>query len=312
MFSSLRRALPRLAVLAVIGFLFIALSVPIGRTIGPTIAPVLFNIGVVLIALAVGDGALRILQPQVDAQQAAQSASETGHVYLGRCILAGVVLLVFAISAHAEQPPASAMPYLPILKSEQLAQWPDLEAPSVLGAQVEQETCPSLKSSRCWNPRTQLRTSREQGIGLGQLTRTWRKDGSVRFDALQEMVQEHPDQLAGLSWDKPYDPRLQLRALVLKDRAGFEQIYGAASFEDRMAFTLAGYNGGAGGVRSDRVLCEATEGCDASRWFGNVERTSMKASRAAPGYGKSFFEINREYVRNILRVRRVRYLGLDA
>jgi membrane-bound lytic murein transglycosylase MltF len=81
---------------------------------------------------------------------------------------------------------------------------------------------------------------------------------------------------------------------------------------DRLAMTLASYNGGRGGLTNDRRMCAASPGCDPSRWFGNVERTSRKAKTAAKGYGKSFFETNREYPRNILLLRRVRYLSLDA
>lgn len=317
MFSSLRRALPRLLVLVLIGEAFVHLSVPIGRTFGPIAAPILFNAGVLFLAIAAGDAVLRLLLPRLDAQAIGVEAMErddsaAAQVFIGHCVLRAAVLVLFASAAHAGQPPAASLPYLPLLQAEQRNFWPELQQPSVLGAQVEQETCITLTHRSCWNPAAQLRTRSEQGIGLSQLTRTWRADGSLRFDALTEIVQAHPKELAGLSWEQHDDAALQLRALVLKDRDGFSQVRGAATFTDRMGFTLAGYNGGAGAVRSDRVMCEATDGCDPARWFGHVERTSMKARQAVQGYGKSFFEINREYVRNVLLVRRPRYLSLDV
>jgi hypothetical protein len=322
MFDSLRRGCPRILALLAIGALFVLIAhLPelVGLTGGPmpVIAPLAFGIGLVFISLAAGSVALRILQPRIDAQDMAMHArrnlcTASALVYLGWCILAAAILLLVATSARAAEPPAAAVPLLPVLKAQQRTYWPGMSMPSLLGAQVEQETCISLKSRGCWNPRTELRTSREQGIGLGQLTRTWNKDGTQRFDALAEVVSSFPRDLAGLSWENRYDPELQLRALVLKDLQDFHQVLGAATDADRLEFALSAYNGGIGGVQSDRRVCAATKGCDPGRWFGNVERTSLKAKTAIPGYGKPFFAINREYVANITGPRRARYQVLDA
>ena len=180
--------------------------------------------------------------------------------------------------------------------------------PSALGAQVEQETCPSLKHPRCWSPRAELRTSRERGVGLGQITRT------DRFDSLAEMRAQFPRALADWSWtgESLYDPRLQLRGLVLMGWRNWRALADVPAVGERLAMSLASYNGGLGGLASDRRVCAATPGCDPGRWWGNVERTSLKAKTAVAGYGKSFFEINREYTRNVLIVRRPRYAVLDA
>jgi hypothetical protein len=320
--SSLRRALPRLFALVLIGAAFVHLSVPIGRTFGAVAAPVLFNIGLTFHAFAASEAVLRILLHKVDAQKIALSAVNTGNlaqalVFGFHCLLrlAAFILLAGATAgsggAHAAQPPAAALAYLPILKEQQRAYWPDLQQASVLGAQIHRETGP-CPGRHCWSAHAQLRTSREQGIGFGQLTRTWSKSGVLRFDALTDLVRAHPQELAGLSWANPYDPALQLRALVLMDHDIYRRIDGAASDADRWAFTLAAYNGGPGAVRSDRVMCEASDGCDPSLWFGNVERTSIKARQAVQGYGQSFFEVNRSYVREILLSLRPRYLTLDA
>lgn len=321
MFTSLRRGLPRILVLLAAGVLLLLVAhLPelAGLTGGvmPTLAPVAFGFGLVLVGLAVGDAALRVLQPRVDAQAAALDAHRTGSVaaglvYVGRCVLAAAILLLFVTSARADAP-AAALPLLPVLHAQQIAYWPGMPMPSTLGAQTEQETCPSLKSRSCWNTHAELHTSREQGVGLGQLTRAFRADGSTRFDALQEMVDAHPKDLAGLSWTNRYDAALQLRALVLKDHDGFQRILNTASPQDRLAMAFSAYNGGLGGVLSDRRMCAATAGCNPGIWFGNVERTSLKAKTAVPGYGASFFSVNRTYVVNVMRVRRVRYLALDT
>jgi hypothetical protein len=128
---------------------------------------------------------------------------------------------------------------------------------------------------------------------------------------LAELKKAFPKELAEMSWEKPYDPTLQLRGLVLKDKQGFSLIQGASTDLDRLAMSFAAYNGGSGGLNSDRRACAGTKNCNPGIWFGHVEKTSLKAKTAVHGYGKSFFEINREYVANILVVRRAKYLPMD-
>ncbi len=243
------------------------------------------------------------------AERAGQTPEGAGRVFLGVCLVLAAIILSLSNAAIASDLPANALRYLPLLQEEKTAHWPSMSLPSALAAQVETESCVSLKSPRCWSPRAELRTSRERGVGLGQITRT------ARFDALAELRGLHPEALGGWRWESEslYDPRLQLRALVLMNRGLWQRATGAASETDRLAFTFAGYNGGPGGVVSERRLCAATPGCDAGRWFGHVEHTSRKARVAVAGYGQSFFAINRAYVRQILLVRRGKYVGvMDA
>lgn len=308
---SLKRGFVRIAVLALIGAGLISSSNLVPLLLGPTLAPLAFGFGLCLLGLAVGDAALRILQPDVDAQRAALGAQSrygnagenigSGLVYLGRCILAAAILMLIVTAPRAGEPPAAALPYLPVLRAEQRMWWPDMPLPSALGGQVEQE-------NPKWNPRTEFRTSRERGVGLGQITRT------ARFDALAEMKAAYPHALKSWGWDSAslYDPRMQLRGLVLMDLRNWTALADIPAFGERLAMVMAGYNGGMGGLASDRRMCAATPGCDPSRWWGHVEHTSLKAKTAVPGYGKSFFVTNREYPRNILLKRRARYLVLDT
>ncbi len=224
-----------------------------------------------------------------------------GLVFLGVCIVIAAIILAMR-PAQAAEPPAAALPYLATLQAQQRTYWPDMPAPSVLAAQVEQETCITLKHRSCWNPRAELKTPREYGFGLGQVTVT------ARFNVHTELRQQYAS-LDAWTWENRYDPVYQLRALVLKDRGNFQHniLKNAATAIDRLAFMLSAYNGGLGGIAADRRVCKAKPGCDAGRWFGHVEETSYKARLSVPGYGKSFFTINREYVRNVLLVRRDRY-----
>lgn len=223
--------------------------------------------------------------------------------------ISSLVTLVTIQTAHAQLVPPNAIKYMPLLKQEQQRLWPDLRYPSILAAQVEQESCISLTHSRCWNPRAELKTARERGVGFGQITKT------ARFDALAELRAQYPRELSAWSWNSPtlYDPTYQLRAMVLMDLRNYRVITGTADQNERVAMTLASYNGGLGGLMSDRNICLATTGCDQSRWFGHVEHTSRKSRVKANGYGKSFFEINREYPVNVMAIRRPKYtLYMDS
>jgi hypothetical protein len=235
----------------------------------------------------------RLLFPYLDLKWVYNLAARTpegpGRVFLGVCIVIAALLMTMG-SAKANTLPAGAVKHIPVLVKEVNDHWPTAPDRALFAGQVEQETCPSLKHSKCWSPTAELRTDREQGHGLGQVTRTH------RFDALAEMRAQYPAQLQGWGWDSPTlnDPSYQLRALVLMDRRNYERITGAYP-GDRMVMALVSYNGGLGGLSSDRRVCAATKGCDPSRWWGHVEHTSLKAKTAAKGYGLSFFQITRNY-----------------
>lgn len=200
--------------------------------------------------------------------------------------------------------PALATLYIPVLLAQLAAYWPAMTPRSLLAAQVEQETCITLKHKRCWSPHAELRTSRERGVGLGQFTKT------ARFDALQELKDKHPKALADLTWERPYDAELQLRALVLKNRDLYHAIRFADNNRERLAMVLSAYNGGLGGVLKDRRLCANVAGCNPSKWFGHIEKHSTKAKAKVSGYGQSFYHINREYVTNVWGLRRAKYVPI--
>lgn len=184
--------------------------------------------------------------------------------------------------------------HLPMLKSEIDRGWASVPCRACLASQVRQETCAGLKSKRCWSPYAELKTNREYGFGLGQITVT------AKFDNFKEVKKLDPS-LRDWTWENRYNAQYQLRSLVAMDRFNFGKVSGASSEFDRLAFSIAAYNGGLGGVLSDRSVCRATPGCEAGKWFGNVEGTSKKAKKAVSGYGKSFFEINRDYVQHIMK-----------
>ena len=191
--------------------------------------------------------------------------------------------------------------YLPVLEEEIKEYWEGDPLKSIFAAQVQQETCPSLRSKKCFSPYAELKTDREYGFGLGQITVT------SRFDNFKEARKLHPS-MKDWTWENRYNAEFQLRTLVLMDFSNYSKFDWAENDLDRMAFALAGYNGGVGGVLSDRTVCRSTPGCNPNLWFGNVEFTSKKAKLPASGYGQSFFQINRSYVANGTGARRTRYI----
>jgi hypothetical protein len=214
----------------------------------------------------------------------------------------GLILwLVFPTLALGQAIPDNAKKYIPVLKQELQSKWPGITPRSVFAAQVEQETCVSLKSKRCWSPTTELKTNREYGFGLGQLTVT------SKFNAFEDVKKLDKD-LKAWKWEDRFDPAYQLKALVVYDKSLYTKLPDAIG--DKLSFMFAAYNGGLGGILQDRRLCASTDGCNPNSWWGNVEVTSFKSKIKPQGYGKSFFDINREYPKNIMVVRRPKYQDL--
>src|SRR4051812_47800489 len=102
---------------------------------------------------------------------------------LGGTVIRWLALILLLPSIALGQAfPERAKIYIPMLKEEIQKKWADMPNKPSLSSQVEQETCISLKHSKCWNPKAELKTPREYGFGFGQMTVTYNADKSVRFD----------------------------------------------------------------------------------------------------------------------------------
>lgn len=301
----------RVAALALLGYAFMELSVPLALALN---IPFIATQGLWLAAgcwlMAAWHVQRRLAMPTLDfigTVRTAIAQNQAGLAAIALAIMSGCILLALVLmpsASRAGELPAGARLYLPVLAQQVEAYWPGADVATMAG-QTEQETCPSLSHRMCWNPRAELKTAREQGVGLGQCTRT------ARFDCIAEQRARWPKELAGWSWDSQtlYDPVLQLRALVLMDRANYERVLGAANEAERWAMTLVKYNAGPGRVDSNRRLCAGTKGCNPARWFDHAEHTTTLPCVRQAGYGKCFRDIMQEYPRHILLVRRDKYVG---
>ena len=274
----------------------------------------LLSIVTPLIALGFGHLARKALHdyPEADARSLFRKAGEhpvgAGLALIALAIVISATLGLFGRSAHA-QVPERALQYLPLLQAEQTQHWAGLPLPSYLPGLIEHESCISLTHSRCWSPTARLKSAREEGAGLGQITRAWTADGQLRFDALAEMRQRHPA-LAEWSWATVYQrPDLQLRAVVLMSRDLYQALPGVADPLQRLRMADAAYNGGLGGLQRERRACGLKAGCDPQLWPGHVEHVCLK-SRQPLYAGRSACDINRHHVTDVFNHRAPKYAHL--
>lgn len=303
--------LSRLGVFLGLGGAAMVGSVPLADYANmPEIAAIGWWVSIMFVMAAATHILRRVLFPYIDlkkvAGKAVESSAGAGAVFLGVCFVIGCMLMSGKAKAAEPAVPANALKYAPILVSEVNLHWKEFKPVSILAGQVEKESCVSLKSTRCWTPYAELKTTRERGVGFGQITVV-----PGRFDALQEMVNANPVALKGWAWNSPslYDPDLQLRALVLKNKTNWNRITGMATVQDHTDAMLIAYNGGLGNVIVSRRLCAATPGCDSTKWRGHAEKTSKLSKVVIAGYGKSFHDINRGYPGDV-ELRAVKYRAM--
>jgi len=215
--------------------------------------------------------------------------------------------------------PTKAYPLLPVVYENVDELFVDFEMKSYFPALFEQESCIALTYKRCWSPTSRLYATRkngtrEEGAGMPQLTRVWRRNGTVRFDTLTLLTRKYPKELAGLTWKTVYKrPKLQLKAGMLLWRDNYLRLgrnYPKMTTLSKIAMADAAYNGGYGGLRKEIRACSRKKGCNPMKWFGHVEKTCMKSKRALYGR-RNACDINREHVRTIFFKRYYKYYVQD-
>ena len=121
-------------------------------------------------------------------------------------------------------------------------------------------------------------------------TESWWRNDTVSAAGAQGLAQFIPSTATWLpkvapevGKPQPFNPAWSLRSCVVYDKYLWDRMSAMSAGKslapcDRMAFTLSGYNGGAGWVNRDRNLA-AKKGLNPDRWFGHVE--TADTSRAS-------------------------------
>ena len=219
-----------------------------------------------------------------------------------------ITVLTYAVDVRTYIPKNAYIYYPTVIKASNEI-FSEFILPPYFGALIEHESCVRLTWKSCWSPKSRLKTKREEGAGLGQLTKAYSRSGKLRFDKLRELRIKHPKHLKDLTWSNIYDrPDLQIKAVILLWKDDFNKLPDSIDYYNKIAMTDSAYNGGYGGVRKDRRYCGMIKDCDPNVWFDNVETHSLKSRRKL--YGRSPYLINRHHVDDVLNTRLNKYIDL--
>lgn len=222
-----------------------------------------------------------------------------------------IVFLFYSLIGYTQSVktyiPEKAYRYLPTIYEELDRIIPGFPYPYYVPALIEHESCISLKSKRCFDPTSELLTKREQGTGFFQLTRTFREDGSTRFDVLSDMKKRYQADLKELAWGNiKQRPDLQIRSGVLLIRENYKSFYMISDNFERVAMADSAHNGGKKDVMRSRTVCGLAKNCDPQKWFLNTEKYCVKSKK--PLYaGRSACDINTHHPRDVMFTRMSKY-----
>lgn len=215
-----------------------------------------------------------------------------------------LVFLVISIASTAvygsrNYIPERAYEHRETISNELELYFPSIPTRNYVPSLIEHESCISLTHSRCWKSTSELKSSREQGVGLGQVTRAYNSSGTVRFDSLTNMRNRYRSELSEASWDSIKDrPDLQIRIIVLMLRDDYKSLYTIQNEIVRLQMTDAAYNGGIGGLTNERRACGLASNCNPQLWFNNVEKYCLKSRKILYG-NRSACDINRHHVKDV-------------
>lgn len=203
--------------------------------------------------------------------------------------------------------PDKAYKYFDLIINEKKLIFNDFTTTHYFAALAEHESCIHLKHKRCWDPKSSFKTKRELGSGIFQLTKAYKKDGSIRFDSLKNIRRKYHNELKELTWDNITSrPDLQLKAMMLMIKDDYKKLYNVNCHMDRLAMTDAAYNGGLNSVYKRRRKCGLDKKCNPQKWVNNVELMVVKSTK--PLYsGRSAQEINTYHPYDIIHNRMPKY-----
>ena len=201
-------------------------------------------------------------------------------------------------TAQCEVIPTRALPLIPVVVETTAILVPDLPDRAYPLALIHHESCITVRSKGCWNPNVRFRTSREEGVGLGQITRTFTPSGAVKVDNLGAMRKLHPEALSGVGWGNIYNnPDAQVKIIALQV-GDLYHYFKEVDPSQRLPFVDSAYNGGLKALKKERGLCRLMADCDPNVWWGNVERYNARGQRILYA-GRSAYRINRDHVQRV-------------
>ena len=114
-----------------------------------------------------------------------------------KAVLFGLLTYLFLLSSVLAQNyiPPQAYTFKDTIRTEIDMYFNNIPNYNYIPALIEHESCISLKHKRCWNSTSRLKSAREEGAGLGQITRAYNADGSLRFDSLYELRTRYKKEL---------------------------------------------------------------------------------------------------------------------
>ena len=180
----------------------------------------------------------------------------------------------------------------PLFLEVQKQHWNACSLPWTMAGQVEQESN--------WKTKATLKTSRELGRGLGQLTITYKQDGSERFNTYRDAVRMRA--LKGWDWQQdPYHARFQLTYLVITDRSHFAVIRPQfGNDKEASAAVLVAYNAGFGTVLKRIAAARQAGQARPYLWFGGLDQVRSPGEGVLL-YGKDLGDTRNEYPRKVLQ-----------
>ncbi len=193
---------------------------------------------------------------------------------------------------------------IPVLDSLLNIYWPDVTCRSYIAGQIEQETCASL--NKCWNSNVELKTAREYGFGLAQITIAFNKDGSERFNNFLEAQKKYKE-LSEWKWENRFSITSQLIYLILECRNTYSKLAPCFSSEIQIfAASFVTYNAGLGTVLKRRALCKTSSDCNSDKWFGGLDSVHLTNEEVLL-YGQQLYKRRNDYPANIILQRSKKY-----
>jgi hypothetical protein len=226
------------------------------------------------------------------------SAVACALVYLGTVALI-IAILFLSVPRAGAATLDNARPHLPVLSGALDRSWPAAPLRHITAGQVEQESS--------WKEHATLKTPRELGQGLVQMTIAYDKNGRERFNIFKEATRAKA--LKDWDWRRdPYNVAYQLTFLVLTDKGNFAQVRPYCG-DDEQAWrcALVCYNAGPGRWLS-RLRNARRQGLPTDRWEGGLDRAYGKGETALL-YGRPLYLAVNEYPRVIFN-RAAKYRGL--